>query len=156
MIVLAIRPDSWNFPLLLHVASAMLLVAAAVVAAVALTQALRTSEPGGAAALQRFGARTLLWVAVPMAVVLNVDAEWIRSKEFPSGSSDPAWIGWGYGTAESSLIFLVIATILASLAVRRSRAGLGIGKLSKAATGLSLLSIAILLIAIWAMTTKPS
>ena len=156
MMVLAIRPDSWNFPLLLHVASAMLLVAAAVVAAVALTQSLRTSEPGGAAALQRFGARTLLWAAVPMSVVLNVDAEWIKSKEFTSGSSDPAWIGLGYATAESSLIFLVIATILASLAVRRSRAGSGIGKLSKAATGLSLLSIAILLIAIWAMTTKPS
>jgi hypothetical protein len=154
--ILAIRPDSWNFPLLLHVASAMLLVAAAVVVAVALTQALRTSEPDGAAALQRFGARTLLWVAVPMSILLNVDAEWIRSKEFPSGASDPAWIGWGYATAESSLIFLVIATILASLAVRRSRAGAGIGKLSKAATGLSLLSIAILLIATWAMTTKPS
>jgi hypothetical protein len=156
MMVLAIRPDSWNFPLLLHVASAMVLVGAAVVAAVALTQALRTSEPRGAAALQRFGARTLLWVAVPMSVLLNVDAEWIKSKEFPSGASDPAWIGWGYTTATSSLIFLVIATILASLAVRRSRAGSGIGKLSRAATGLSLLSIAILLIAIWAMTTKPS
>jgi hypothetical protein len=91
-----------------------------------------------------------------MSILLNVDAEWIRSKEFPSGASDPAWIGWGYATAESSLIVLVIATILASLAVRRSRAGSGIGKLSKAATGLSLLSIAILLIAIWAMTTKPS
>lgn len=156
MMVLAIRPDSWNFPLLLHVASAMLLVAAAVVAAVALAQALRTSEQDGAVSLQRFGARTLLWVAVPMSFLLNVDAEWIRSKEFASGSSDPAWIGWGYATAESSLIVLVIATILASLAVRRSRAGSGIGKLSKAATGLSLLSIAILLIAIWAMTTKPS
>ena len=154
--ILSIRPDSWNFPLLLHVASAMLLVAGVVVAAVALVQALRTAEPDAAAALQRFGARTLLWVAIPMSILLNVDAEWLRSKEFPSGSEDPAWIGWGYGTAEGSLVLLVVATLLASMAVRRSRTGARLGKLSKAATGLSLLVIAILLLAIWAMTTKPA
>ena len=119
--ILSIRPDSWNFPLLLHIASAMLLVAGVVVAAVALVQALRTTEPDAAAALQQFGARTLLGVAIPMSILLNVDAEW-SPKEFPSGSEDPAWIGWGYGTAESSLVLLVVATVLASMAVRRSRA----------------------------------
>ena len=58
--ILFIRPDSWNFPLLVHVAGAMTLVAALVVAAAALVQAWREADPAAASALVRFGFRTLL------------------------------------------------------------------------------------------------
>jgi hypothetical protein len=153
--MLAIRPDSWNFPLLVHVASAMVLVAAVTVATVALIQALRTPDNSAAVSLQRFGSRTLLYVAIPFSILLNIDAEWIKSREFSSSAKDPAWIGWGYGTAEGSLVFLVIAAALSGLALRRSRTGAGLGNFSRAATVLTLLALATLVIAVWAMTTKP-
>src|SRR6185437_35181 len=68
--LLLIRPDSWNLPLLLHVGGAMALVASVTVAAVALLQGWRTSDPA-AASLKRFGARTLLYAAVPSYFVMR-------------------------------------------------------------------------------------
>ena len=51
----AVRPDAWNFPLLLHVLGAMVLVALLAAAAVVLTVALRSDDR---AAALRFAFRT--------------------------------------------------------------------------------------------------
>jgi hypothetical protein len=57
-----IRPDSWNFPLFLHVLGAMLLVGAVVAAAGAL---LTPAGAGNSAGLRRFAFRTLLLGSAP-------------------------------------------------------------------------------------------
>jgi hypothetical protein len=151
--LLTIRPDSWNLPLLLHVGGAMALVASVTVAAVALIQGWRTSDPS-AASLKRFGARTLLYAAIPSYFVMRIAAEWIASREHLE-NSNAAWLGDGFIAADGGGILLLIATIVANLAVRRAPDS-GLGKLAKVGAALSLILVALYVFAVWAMTTKPS
>ena len=58
-----IRPDSWNYPLFVHVLGAMVLVGALITAGTA--QALSWRPEGNAAAYSRLSFRTLLIVAIP-------------------------------------------------------------------------------------------
>jgi hypothetical protein len=151
---LMIRPDSWNLPVLVHVAGAMALVASITVVAVVLVQGWRTSDAGTAAALQRFGARTLLFAALPSYFVMRGAAEWALSRENLS-DSNASWIGIGFGVADAGGILLLIAIIIANVGSRRSREG-GMSGLTKAATAISVLLLVAYIVAIWAMTTKPS
>jgi hypothetical protein len=151
--LLTIRPDSWNLPLLLHVAGAMALVASVSVAALALIQGWRTSDPS-AASLKRFGSRTLLYAAIPSYFVMRIAAQWVESRE-GLDNSNAAWLGDGFLAADGGGVLLLIATIVANLAVRRAPDS-GLGKLAKVGASLSLVMIAVYVFAIWAMTTKPS
>ncbi len=151
---LMIRPDSWNLPVLVHVAGAMALVASITVVAVVLVQGWRTSDAGTAAALQRFGARTLLFAVLPSYFVMRGAAEWALSRENLS-NSNASWIGIGFGVADFGGLLLLIAVIIANIGSRRSREG-GMSALTKAATVISVLLVVAYIIAIWAMTTKPS
>ena len=151
MTIALIRPDDWNFPLLVHVAGAMLLVGSLVTAAALLLLAWRGDSPG----LIRLGFRTLVIAAFPSYVLMRVGAELINSKE--NISDDAAWIGIGYITADGGLLFLLISTILAGVAARRAgRHPGGGGTLGRVVTVLTLVILAAYVVAVWAMTTKPS
>ena len=146
------RPDSWNFPLLLHVLGATVLVGALILAAAALFFAWRD----GSAPLVRLGLRALTLGAIPGYVVMRVGAEWVADKE-NLADSDDAWIGIGYGTADLGLLLIIIASILGWLAYRRVRTGAA-GSLSgtgRAATVIAGLLVVVYLVTVWAMTTKP-
>ena len=151
MTIALVRPDDWNFPLLLHVAGAMLLVGSLVTAAALLLLAWRGDSPG----LIRLGFRTLLIAAFPSYVLMRVGAEWINSKENIPDEAD--WIGIGYITADGGLLFLLISTILTGVAARRAgRQPGGGGTLGRVVTVLTLIVLAAYLVAVWAMTAKPS
>ena len=154
MTYLLIRPDSWNFPLFVHVAGAMV-VTAAVFASVAILILAWRATGEQRAALTRFAFRTLLFVGIPAWFVMRIGAEWIYSKEY-SGDNDPTWVGVGYAIAEPSGILILIATILTWLGARRLRGGDRGGGLAKAATVLATIAVAFFIVAIWAMTAKPS
>jgi hypothetical protein len=154
MTFLLIRPDSWNFPLFVHVAGAMVVTAAVVAAIGALVLAWRATGEHGAA-LTRFAFRTLLFAGIPAWFVMRIGAEWIYSKEY-SGDNDPSWVGIGYAIAEPSGLLILIATILTYLGARRLRSGGGGGGMAKVATVLATIAVAFFVVAIWAMTTKPS
>ena len=150
MTIALIRPDDWNFPLLLHVGGAMLLVGSLVTVAALFLLAWRGDSPG----LIRLGFRTLLIAALPSYVLMRVGAEWINSKENIPDEAD--WIGIGYITADGGLVFLLISTILAGVAARRAGRHPGDGgTLGRVVTVLTLVVLAAYLIAVWAMTTKP-
>jgi hypothetical protein len=148
--VAVIRPDSWDFPLFLHVAGAMLLVGALAVVLATMAAALRNGE--GVETLTRLAFRTLLIGVLPAFVLMRVGAEWIKSESgFPD---DLSWIGLGYGIADGGLLLTIIATVLAWRSSRRGPAGPG-------GTGRAVFVLAALLIvaygvAIWAMAAKPS
>jgi hypothetical protein len=150
---LIVRPDGWNFPLLLHVGGAMALVASVTVAAIALIQGWRTDDPS-AASLKRFGAKTLLYAAIPSYFVMRIAAEWIASREHLE-NSNAAWLGDGFLVADGGGILLLIATIVANIAVRRAP-DTGLGKLAKVSASISLILVALYVFAVWAMTTKPT
>ena len=145
----SIRPDDWNFPLFLHVLGAMLLVGATLAGASALAFA-RGNER-----MLRLGYRTLLAVGLPSYVLMWAAAHWIYSKEGLDDSPiDSAWVGIGFAVAEVGAVLFVAALIVGGLGVRRLRDGRGEGLL-KATLMLSLVLLAGLVVAAWAMAGKP-
>ena len=152
MSIAAVRPDSWNFPLLLHVLGAMVLVALLAVAAVVLSAALRSDDR---AAALRLAFRTLLIGAIPAYLVMRVGAEWVASKENLE-DADVAWINIGYSVADGGLLVLIVMTVLAGLASRRAKRGGAPSGLVRWANGLALLLIVAYAVALWAMASKPT
>ncbi|HVG68369.1 MAG TPA: hypothetical protein VM785_09235 [Gaiellales bacterium] len=156
MPLLIIRPDDWNFPLLLHVAGAMVMCGALVVAAATLLLAVRSSGDDRVS-LARFSFRILLIGVLPAYIVMRGAAEWIYSKEGFSGDNDPGWIGIGYITSDLGLLLIIISTVLAGLAARRIRANPdGPSVMTRISMALTFILIAAYVVAVWAMTTKPS
>ena len=144
----AIRPDSWNLPLFLHVLGAMVLVGAAGLGSVAALGAAR--NPDESVFLRRLSFRSFLIVALPAYIVMRVGAEWMYSKEFGDSDAELAWIGIGYITADGGALLLLLALILSGIAVRRGSSGL-----TRAAGILSLIAVIAWLVAVWAMGAKP-
>ena len=145
----AIRPDSVNFPLLVHVFGAMLLVATLVAAVGAAI--LSRSDRG--ATLQRLAFRTLLIGSVPAFLLMRAGAEWVKDKE--NASDDATWIGIGYGVSDMGLLLLIVATVLAWFALRRANRGEAGGALGSVTAAIVSLLVLGYGVAIWAMTTKP-
>src|SRR5262249_54085845 len=110
-----IRPDAWNFPLLLHVLGAMLMVGALVLTATALVFAWRD----GNLSMARLGYRSLLLGVIPAFILMRAGAEWIASKEGLE-NSDVSWIGIGFSTSDFGGLLIIIATFLAGFGMRRA------------------------------------
>jgi hypothetical protein len=143
------RPDSWDLPLFVHVAGAMLLVGALTVVLVASAAALRGGD--GTAALARLSFRSLLLGVLPAYIVMRIGAEWIASEE---AVGDPTWVGIGYMTADGGLLLTLIAIVLAWRAARRGPDGPG--GMGRAVVVLAAVLLLAFLVAVWAMTAKPS
>jgi hypothetical protein len=150
-IVAAVRPDSWNFPLFLHVFGAMILVGGLLTGASALGFA------RGEVKSLRLGYWSLLAVSLPGWVLMRIGAGWIYSKEgwddLPEGD-EPGWLGIGFITAEAGGLILLVSLILGGVGMYRLREGKGTGLL-KATLVLSLVLLAAYVVAVWAMAGKP-
>ena len=150
----AVRPDSWDFAVLVHVAGAMILVGGLVTAAGAGILGWRDATGG----LRRFAELTLFAVALPGWIIMRVGAEWIYSKEGWDDVPDklqPTWLGIGNFTADVGGIVLLIALILGGIGVRQARSGGGTALL-RASTLLAAILVAVYVVAVWAMGGKPS
>ena len=151
-ILAALRPDSWNFPLFVHVLGAMILVEGLVTGASALAFA------RGEARSLRLGYWSLLAVSLPGWILMRVGAEWIYSEEgwddLPEGTDDPGWLSTGAIIGDLGGPILLIALILGGVGVYRLRRGKGAGLL-KATLVLSLVLLTAYVVAVWAMTGKP-
>jgi hypothetical protein len=147
--VATIRPDAWDFPLLVHVAGAMLLVGALVVVVASMGSALRRGD--GAEVLTGLAFRALLLGVLPAYILMRVGAEWIGSKE--DVPDDVDWIVIGYMVSDGGLVLWIIAAVVAWRAARRGATGPGgLGRAVVVLSGVLLVAYAV---AIWAMTTKP-
>jgi hypothetical protein len=147
-----VRPDSWNFPLFLHVLGAMVLVGCLVTAALAVVVGWRRDT----AALTRVAFRTLLLGALPGYIVMRIGAQWIYSRE-GFGKIDPTWLGIGYITADAGALLLLVSILLTGLAVRRlRRAEVGTSALGRVGGAITIILVVAYVVAIWAMTTKPA
>ena len=149
----AIRPDDWNFPLLLHVLGAMLLVGGLTAAVIALWLGWRR-DPG---MFSRVGFRSLLFVAFPAWWLMRIAAEWTASKE-GFEEEGPTWLGIGYITAEAGGLLILISIILTGLGVRRMRRSdprPETSALVRVGTVLTTIVLAAYVVAVWAMSAKP-
>jgi hypothetical protein len=111
----AIRPDSWNLPLFLHVLGAMLTFGATATVAL-LAFAGRRGVPERALWLRRLAFTIGLAVLVPAWFLLRIPAQWIDDKEFPK--NEPDWVGVGYPVTEGGALLIIVMLILAWFARR--------------------------------------
>jgi len=150
-IVAAVRPDSWNFPLFLHVFGAMILVGGLLAGASSLALA------RGDVRFLRLGYRSLLAVALPGWLLMRIAAEWIASREgwTAEGVPTPTWLGIGFALADAGGLILLVSLIVGGVGVRRLRAGQG-ATLLRTTLVLSVVLLGAYVVAVWAMAGKPS
>lgn len=144
-----IAEDIWLY---LHVTGAMALVASLVVA----LYAIRIARERGDQPAAEFAFRTLLRGTLPAYLVMRISAQIVESER--NIDDEATWIGLGYMATEGGLLLLIAGLVLTGLMARRTRAGdsvAGAGQL-RAAGVLAGLLIALYVVAIWAMTTKPA
>jgi hypothetical protein len=168
--LVAFRPDSWNFPLLIHITGATILVGGMLGAAAALVLA------RGDQRKLRLGYHSMLFVAFPGLVLTKLGATAIWSKEsshsligaaFPH-SDDPRWIMIGGTALDGGGALLVLGLILGWFGLRRMDgrsdflAKVPVVKNMSGATllkGTTIISVVLLVgyvLAIWGMSTKPA
>ena len=109
-ILAAHRPDSWDFPLFVHIVGVVVLVGGVVTAAALLGFA------RGDTKLLRLGYWTLVALALPGYIVLRIGGEWLNKKynDLPEGVDDPTWLTIGYIVADLGALLLLASLISAA------------------------------------------
>ena len=150
-IVAAIRPDSWDFPLFLHVLGAMILVGGL------LTGVSSLAFARGDVRFLRLGYWTLLAVSLPGWILMRAGGEWIASREgwTKEGVPTPTWLDIGFLLADVGGLILLVSLIVGGVGVYRLRQGKGSGLL-KATLVLAFILLVAYVVAVWAMAGKPS
>jgi uncharacterized membrane protein len=148
-VLAAIRPDSVNFPLLLHVLGAMLLVGS--LFAVGFATLLGWRSPDRASGLARFGLKTLLLGVLPSYILMRVGAQWTESEQNYPDDFEATWIDIGYITADIGALLVLISAILAGVGLRSGSVRMG-----RIVGVISFVLLAAFLVAVWAMTAKPT
>ena len=150
-IVATVRPDSWDFPLFLHVLGAMILVGGLLAGASSLALA------RGDVRFLRLGYRSLLTVALPGWLLMRIGAEWIASREgwTHEGVPTPTWLNIGFILADVGGLILLVSLVVGGIGVRRLRAGQG-ATLLRTTLVLSVVLLGAYVVAVWAMAGKPS
>ena len=138
--VALVRPDSWNFPLFLHVLGAGVLVGALGATVDHRDSRSRTAEAP---------CRTIGFLVIPAWALMRLAGGWIESREDIPG--DPAWIGVGFIVGDAGLLLLVITALIAWRGLRHPERGWHV----RAVAVISGLYLIALFVAMWAMTTKP-
>ncbi len=150
----AIRPDEQSFALLLHLVGATVAFGALLASATSLLLA------RGDTRLLRLGYFSLLLVALPGLILLRLAGEWLYRlqgwDEFPDQIEEPAWLGIGFIVADLGGLLLLAALALGGVGVHRLRTDKGGGVLLKATMIIALVLIVAYIVAVWAMTGKPT
>ena len=153
MSVLAVvRDNSRDFPLFVHVLGAMILVGGLVAGASSLAFA------KGEARLLRLGYWSLLAVSLPGWILMRIGAQWIYTKEGWDKVDDsliPDWLDIGALIADAGGLVLLVALVVGGIGIYRMRAGKGSGLL-KVTLVLALVLLAAYVVAVWAMSGKPT
>ena len=96
-------------------------------------------------------------MALPGWLLMRVCAEWIASKEGwdANGVPTPTWLGIGFALADIGGLILLVSLVVGGIGVRRLRTGRGT-RLLRTTLALSVVLLAIYVVAVWAMAGKPS
>jgi hypothetical protein len=129
-----------DFPVFLHVLGAMVLVGSIAATAIA---------AGRGALLRGVAFRTMVFLALPSWALMRVAGQWVDSRE--NWPDDLTWLGIGYIVGDVGLVILLVTALIAWWAYRNpDRRWPG-----QAVAGLASLYLLALLVAMWAMTTRP-
>lgn len=143
--IASLRPNTWDFPLFLHVLGAVLLFGGVGAVALVSIAGLRTREH--AQLLRSLAFRTTLVLVWPAYVLMRAGAQWIYDRE-DLHPDYPTWIAVGVTVGDGGVVVLLVLTLLGWLALRRARVGPWFA-------GLAALYLVALGVAWWAMSAKP-
>jgi hypothetical protein len=150
----AIRPDEQSVALLLH------LVGATVVFGALLASATSLALARGETRLLRLGYFSLLLVGLPGLILLRLAGEWLYRlqnwDELQEQIGEPAWLGIGFIVADWGGLLFLLALGLGGVGIRRLRDGNGGTVLLRLTMVIALILIVAYIVAVWAMTGKPS
>jgi hypothetical protein len=151
-VIAALRPDDVDFPLFVHVLGAMVLVGSLLLAGIVLAGAWRE----GAAAPTRAAYKVLLIGALPAWLVTRVFAQILLDKPIYEPSEESTWVEIGFISTEPMLLLLIGAIVAAGVGSRKAlRENVAVGTSGRVAAALTWLLVAVYVVTIWAMTTKP-
>jgi hypothetical protein len=132
-----VRDGAWEWALFVHVAGALVLIGS-----------LGLFVAASAAAMTRLAFRTILLAVIPSFILMRLSSEWVRSEDpFPD---DQDWIDLGYVISDAGVVVLVALAVLAFFGARGRRFAL------RAQTVVAPLYLVALLVAVWAMSAKPT
>ena len=151
MIVAILRPESWNFPLFLHVLGATVLFGTTLTAAILGIATVRGREL--APLFSRLAFRTTLLGVVPAWILARFAGQWIlnREKDQIPGLDNKGWVGVGFAVTDAGLVLIVVLLVLGYLSARRA----GKGRVATAFAVLAPLYLVALAVAWFAMSAKP-
>jgi hypothetical protein len=153
-VLAAIRPDNQSFALLLHLVGATVVFGALLASATSLLLA------RGDTRLLRLGYFSLLLVGLPGLILLRVAGQWLYQLQdwdkLPSQFEQPSWLSIGFIVADWGGILFLLALVVGGLGVYRLRNDKGGTLLLRATMVISLVLIVGYVVAVWAMTGKPS
>jgi hypothetical protein len=153
-VLAALRTNDFDWPLLLHVVGAMLLVGTLLAAVIVLLADWRRSQRGESSGLTRLGFGILALGVLPSYVLMRAGAEWTYS--VADFAEDPDWVGIGYLISDIGLLLIAVMLTLAGISSRRARrGGGGGGGLVGASAVLASILLLAYIVAVWAMTAKP-
>ena len=150
----AIRPDNQSFALLLH------LVGATVVLGALLASASFIVLARGDGRMLRLGYYSLLFVGLPGLILLRLAGEWLYRlqnwNKLPDQFKEPTRLHVGFIVTDWGGLLFLAALALGGVGVYRLRNGKGDAGLLKVTMVIALILIAAYVVAVWAMTGKPS
>jgi hypothetical protein len=146
-----------EFPLLLHILGASILVGGLIVALSVQLVGWARETPAGALQLARIGFFSLLCVALPGWILMRVGAQWIWSEQgWDDVPEEPAWLGIGWITGDFGGLLILASVILAGLGARKlRRSDATTSTLVRVATVLTTIALIAYVITVWAMSAKP-
>jgi hypothetical protein len=157
--MLAIASRDWEFPLFLHVLTAMILVGTVFAVAFALVFAWQRGEGGDQVTFTRFAYKALLYGVIPAWVLMRIPAQWVF-EESPWGDQgfgeEDRWIQVGLLATEGGIVTIIAATILARLSLKRLERDGSDSRFGRLAALAVIGLLLLLLAAIYTMTVKPT
>ncbi len=146
-----------EFPLLLHILGASILVGGLIAALTVQLIGWARDTSAGAVQLARVGFFSLLCAAVPGWILMRIGAQWVWSEEgWDDVDPEPTWLGIGWITGDAGGLLILVGTILAGLGARRLRgSGATSSTLVRIATVLTAVALIAYVITVWAMSAKP-
>jgi hypothetical protein len=138
-----IRPDSWDFPLFLHVLGATAVTGATAAAFVTALYSQRWPW------LKRLLLRMMLLAVIPAWLLMRLPGQWEDSRS--SIGDGEGWLDVGYIVGDAGAVLLLVATILAWIGRRRLERRWP-GRAVAVITGAYCVA---LLVTMFAMTGKP-
>lgn len=152
--IAVVRPTDWNWLLLGHIGSAMLLVGGLMVVTMASLVALRKVPAEQVPLLQGIAFGVNLVVVIPALIAVHVFGGILSDREYDG--HEPTWLSTGFAITTVATIVALLLAVVQFWVLRRARAGQRGGWQATLTASVGPLLLAAMVAAIVLMAGKPT